>query len=313
MFEPFRVALNMAPVARKVIWALFGAAEHVMPAAAGRIAFELFARTPHPKSLGEGGRKAVERAAGLLAEARRHCLTTRSGRITVFEFRPRSDRGRRAPILVLHGWGSRTEFMKGLIEGFRDAGHRVISLDFPGHGHSPGRRLTLVSAVESVRVAGEWFGPFEAIVGHSFGGAVAVNAVAGSVKGVPPLAADRLVLIAAPSSMPALFEGFGRQINLGKKSYRSFAARVERLAGHPLEHYVGSARLAEAAVPTLVLHAHDDREVSIDHPQDYAAAGDHVRLDWVDGLGHRRVLGDPRVVNRAVAFLSEGEQTALVY
>jgi pimeloyl-ACP methyl ester carboxylesterase len=203
--------------------------------------------------------------------------------------------------------------MKGLIEGFRDAGHRVISLDLPGHGHSPGRKLTLVSAVEAARVAGEWFGPFEAVVGHSFGGAVAVNAVAGSVKGVPPLAADRLVLIAAPSSMPALFESFGRQINLGEKSYRGFAGRVERIAGYPLDHYVGSARLAEAAVPTLVLHAHDDREVAIDHPQDYAAAGDHVRLEWVDGLGHRRVLSDPRVVQKALAFLSERNETALFY
>ena len=112
--------------------------------------------------------------------------------------------------------------MKALIEGFRDAGYRVVSLDLPGHGHSSGRRLTMVSAVDAVRVVGEWFGPFAAIVGHSFGGAVAVNAVAGSVKGIPPLAADRLVLIAAPSSMPALFQSFGRFINLGTRSYRGF-------------------------------------------------------------------------------------------
>ena len=310
-FEPFVMGFNMAPLSKEFIRGLFGVAEHVAPALAGRVAFELFARTPNPKSLGDGAKKAVERAAGFLAEARRHCLTTRFGRVTVFEFRPQTGRPRRGTVLVIHGWASRTEFMKALIEGFRAAGYRVVSLDLPGHGHSPGRRLTMVSAVEAVNVAGQWFGPLDAIVGHSFGGAVAVNAVAGSVKGVSPLVADRLVLIAAPSSMPAIFQNFGRHINLGRKSYRTFAGRVERIAGYPLGHYVGRHRLAEAAVPALVIHAPDDREVPADDARDYAAAGDHVRLDWVEGLGHRRILADSRVVAKAVSFLSEPQNRAI--
>lgn len=301
----------MAPLSQKFIRSLFGAAEHVAPALAGRVAFELFARTPNPKALGDGAKKAVERATGFLAEARRHCLTTRFGRITVFEFRPETGRPRRGTVLIIHGWASRTEFMKALIEGFRAAGYRVVSVDLPGHGHSPGRKLTIVSAVEAAHVVGEWFGPFDAIVGHSFGGAVAVSAVAGSVKGVPPLASGRLVLIAAPSSMPAIFEGFGRHINLGKRAYRSFSGRVEHIAGHPLDHYVGSRRLAEITVPTLVIHAPDDREVPADEARDLAAAGDHVRLDWINGLGHRRILADPRVVAKAVSFLSEPQSTAI--
>jgi pimeloyl-ACP methyl ester carboxylesterase len=311
MLEPFSMEPNMAPLSQKVICGFFAAGEHLAPVLAGRIAFELFARTPSPKSLGEGARRAVERAAAFLAEARRHCLTTRFGRVTAFEFRPDTGSRWRGTVLVIHGWASRTEFMRPLIEGFRVAGYRVVSLDLPGHGHSSGRKLTMVSALEAVRVVSEWFGPFSAAVGHSFGGAVAVNAVAGSVMGIPPLAADRLVLIAAPSSMPALFEGFARSVNLGRRSYRTFAGRVQRLAGHPLNHYVGSHRLADAAVPTLVIHAPDDREVSADAARDHAAAGPHVRLDWVEGLGHRRILADPGVVAKAVAFLSEGQALAL--
>ena len=87
-------------------------------------------------------------------------------------------------MLVIHGWASRTEYMKPLIESYRDAGYRVVALDLPGHGHSSGRRLTMLHALDAARVAGEWFGPFAAIVGHSFGGAVAANAVAGTVKGI---------------------------------------------------------------------------------------------------------------------------------
>ncbi|WP_432288344.1 alpha/beta fold hydrolase [Aminobacter sp. BA135] len=70
--------------------------------------------------------------------------------------------------------------MQALIEGYRNAGMRVISLDLPGHGGSLGRALDMAKAVEAATLAGQWFGPFEAIVGHSFGGAVAVNAAAGT-------------------------------------------------------------------------------------------------------------------------------------
>ena len=138
--------------------------------------------------------------------------------------------GRRlGTVLVIHGWRSRTEYMRALIEGYRDAGYKVVSLDLPGHGQSQGRRLNMVSAVEATRVAGEWFGPFVATVGHSFGGAVAANAIAGSVKNIPPLTAGRLVLIAAPSSLPAIFADFSRMLNVGPRSQVAMAERVERI------------------------------------------------------------------------------------
>jgi pimeloyl-ACP methyl ester carboxylesterase len=295
----------MAPIPLKIIRTLFGAAEHLAPRLAGRIAFELFARTPDPNALRDSEKRAIERAAGLLAEARRHCLTTRHGRVTAFEFRPQHVRHPLGTVLVLHGWVSRTEHMRVLIEALRAAGYRVVSLDLPGHGQSSGRRLTLVSAVEALHVVGQWFGPFAAIVGHSFGGSVAVNAVAGSIRGVPPLDTDRLVLISAPSSMPALFQAFGKHLNLGKRTYRALAGRVQTLAGQPLENYVGSRQLGSVTVPTLVIHAADDREVPVAHAEDHAAAGGHVRLEWANGLGHRRIVTDPGVAARAVAFLSD--------
>ena len=301
----------MAPFAHKIIRTLFGAGERVAPALAGRLAFELFCRTPNPEKLGKRERTAVERAAGLLAEARKHCLTTRTGNVTAFEFRPEG-RERLGTVLVLHGWASRTEYMKPLIESVRDAGYRVVALDLPGHGHSSGRRLTMLHALDAARVAGEWFGPFAAIVGHSFGGAVAANAVAGTVNGIAPLAAERLVLIAAPSSMPAIFRDFSRTLNVGPKSYRVMAAQVERITGRPLDEFVASPEFGRHQPPTLVIHAPDDREVPPEHAEMYAASGDHVHLHWAEGLGHRRILTDAGVARLAVSFLSEPPARRLV-
>lgn len=303
----------MPPFVVKVIRGAFGIAEHVSPALTGRVAFELFCRTPNPKSLSSREQRAVDSASRFMAEARRHRLTTRFGGVSVFDFRPEPGMRALGTILVIHGWASRTEHMKTVIEGYRDAGYRVISLDLPGHGHSDGRRLNMVSAVDAVRVAGEWFGPFDAVAGHSFGGAVAVNAAVGSVAGIAPLATQRLVLISAPSSMPAIFEDFGRFLNLGPRSQVAINAAVERVSGYPLESFVGSQQLAMTPIPTLVIHAPDDREVSPDSARMFADAGPHVQLHWARGLGHRRILADPDVTAQAVRFVAEARQSELVH
>ncbi|WP_192245118.1 alpha/beta hydrolase [Mesorhizobium silamurunense] len=301
----------MASFGLKVIRGVFGAAEHIAPRLSGRAAFELFCRTPNVKALSDGERRAVERAAGFMAEARHHRLKTKTDCVAVHEFRPEPGRGSRGTVLIIHGWRSRTEYMRTLIEGFREAGFKVVSLDLPGHGHSLGRRLNMVNAVDAARVAGEWFGPFVAAVGHSFGGAIAANAVAASVKGMPPLAAQKLVLIAAPSSMPAIFDDFSHRLNVGPRSRVAMADRVTHLSGRPLSEFTGDRQLAEAPVPTLIIHAPDDREVHADHAKRYAEAGDHVRLHWAEGLGHRRILADKDVVARAVGFVTEERQSAL--
>ncbi|WP_192181093.1 alpha/beta hydrolase [Mesorhizobium amorphae] len=303
----------MASFGLKVIRGVFGAAEHVAPRLSGRAAFELFCRTPNIKALSDGERRAIDRAAAFMTEARHHRLKTRTGCVMAHEFRPEPGRAAQGTVLVIHGWRSRTEYMRALIEGYRGAGYRVVSLDLPGHGQSQGRRLNMVNAVDAARVVGEWFGPFAVIVGHSFGGAVAANAVAGSVKGIQPVAADRLVLIAAPSSLPAIFDDFSRMLNVGPRSQTAMADQVKKLSGRPLAEFTGDRQLAEAPVPTLVIHAPDDREVSADHARRYAGAGDHVRLHWAEGLGHRRILADKGVVEHAVGFVAGQREPAALH
>lgn len=301
----------MAPFRLKVIRSMFGVGERVAPAFTGRAAFELFCRTPNVKHLTAGERRAVTNATDFMAEARHHRLKIGSGCVAVHEFRPEPGRARAGTVLVIHGWRSRTEYMRALIEGFRGAGYKVVSLDLPGHGQSTGRRLTMVSAVEAASQVAQWFGPFEAVVGHSFGGAVAVNAAVGSIAGLPKLVTKRLVLVAAPSSLPLVFDGFSRMLNVGPRSRTVMDGRVEAIAGRPLSDFVGDRQLAATQVPTLVIHAPDDREVSAEQARLYAAAGPHVELYWANGLGHRRILSAPTVVERAVGFVAPVAKASL--
>ncbi|MGE0284427.1 MAG: alpha/beta hydrolase [Rhizobiaceae bacterium] len=296
----------------KLVRQVFAAGEHISPALTGRAAFELFCRTPGSASLTKGERRAVERASAFMNQARHHRLPTSSGCAMLHEFRPQG-KDARGSVLVIHGWRSRTEYMNTLIEGLLEAGYRVLSLDLPGHGGSLGRRLNMALAVEAVRRAADWFGPFTAMVGHSFGGAVAVNAAVGSVEGLAPVAVDRLVTIASPSSLPKLFADFGRMLKLGPRSQSMVEAQVERLTGRGIAEFDSARQLLRVPLPTLVIHDADDREVSVDEARSTARAGNHVRLHVTKGLGHRRIITDQNVVRETVGFVGAAAEPALLH
>jgi pimeloyl-ACP methyl ester carboxylesterase len=298
----------MAPFSLKIIRSVFAAMEPVVPHLAGRSAFALFQRTPDPDRVSEREKKLNANALPFMAEARRHCLTTPYGRVSAFEFAAR--RRRTAPaVLVIHGWGSRSEHMLTIVARLLEGGYRVVTLDLPGHGTSEGRRLNMMTAVAAVKEAALWLGPFSAVVGHSFGGAVALNAAFGSVRGFSPLAVDRLVLISAPSSIPALFEDFGRFLALGPRTRLVLAEQVAAITGRKLEDFVGTDQLRQLRMPALIVHAPDDKEVAFSEAEAYAGAGDHVELFRAGGLGHRRILADERVADRIAIFLA-GERLA---
>jgi pimeloyl-ACP methyl ester carboxylesterase len=283
----------------------FALAEQIAPGLTGRAAFELFCRTASPNRISRKEADLVRAAAPFMAEARHHRLTTSYGCVAAHDFRPAQ--GNNPPsVLVIHGWGSRTEHMRPIVEALRDQGFRVIAIDLPGHGISPGRRLNLAIAVAAVRAAADWFGPFSSIVGHSFGGAVAVNAVAGSIAGIAPVEARRIVLISTPSSMPALFENFGRFLRLGTRTQMALAEQVKRVAGRPLEDFVGADQLRVLPLPTLAIHAPDDKEVPFAEALRFEGAGAHVSLMRVPGKGHRRILGDERVAHAVAQFALDG-------
>lgn len=300
----------MAAFQMKIIRQGFRFSEHVAPALAGKAAFRLFSRTTDPAKLTPGEARANERAAPLMAEARQHRLTTKAGWVMAYEFRPPIYNPESPVALIVHGWRSRTQHMTGLIRAARDLGFRVISLDLPGHGSSSGRRIHMINAVEAVKAAETWFGPFDTMIGHSFGGAVVCNAVYGSIRGFEPASANRLVMISAPNRLARIFGWFGSKVGLGPKSQKAMEAEVLRLSGNPIEVFSGEDQLKSLNIPVLIAHAPDDKQVEFAGAEAMARAGDHVRLLRADGLGHSRIISDAKILAEVAAFMNEDRQRA---
>ncbi len=282
-------------------------ASRLAPRAVGRAAFTLFCTPQHPKPNGQA--QLIGAAEARLAGAERLTIATEDGTIAGYLF-PSAYEPARGTVALVHGWLGRAAFMTSFVEPLRQAGYAVALLDLPAHGASSGKRLHMPCAVGALVALHRATGPWTAIVAHSFGGAIATTAIAGGVPAYDPIRVDKLVMVAAPNSMPQAFRQFGRVVGLSAAAQEAMENHVAHVAGRPLESFVGADYLEQTKTPTLVIHARDDKEVPFADAQALAAAGDFVALKEVRGLGHRRILYAPQVTEMAARFVAKPSPVA---
>lgn len=291
----------MAHRALRAIRPLVRVGSRMAPRLTGNLAFRVFC-TPPRTDLDEAQRKLVARAEAELEAAERLRLPFEGG--VVQAYRIAAQAPSRGAVLLLHGWTGRAAFMSAFIEPLTRSGFDVVALDLPAHGRSSGRILHVPMAIAALHALHERLGSWRGIVAHSFGGPIAAALVSGAIPRFKALPVERMVLIAAPSSLPDIFAWFGEAIGLTERGRRALDANVLRIAGRELAEFEGDAMLREAGVPTLLLHAPDDPEVGYRNAERLAAAGPHVALKPLPGLGHRRILYAPETIEAARAFMA---------
>lgn len=280
------------------------------PKAAGRLAFRLFSVTPGRRPKNPKEKALLEAAGAVMARGKPVSLSFSGGWAMARHFEAEPGKLATKRILLVHGWGSRIDYLATMINGLVAGGADVIALDLPGHGASPGRTLTMPAAVRAIDAAWRHFGGFDVSVGHSFGGASLACAAGGLICDVSSHRAKRMVLIGAPSEMKWLFKDFGRFLRLSPKTQDAFEDVVVRLSGRRIEEFDAARMLGMLTMPTLVVHAEDDKEVSADHARRYASAGPNVSLHWANGFGHRRIVSAGPVIERINAFIHEQDRQA---
>jgi pimeloyl-ACP methyl ester carboxylesterase len=173
----------------------------------------------------------------------------------------------------------------------------VVAFDAPGHGLSTGSALSLPEFAGAIRAVSDVVGPIDAIVAHSFGAAASCVAIAGG------LAVRRAVLIGSPAAEQRWFEGFCDYLGLSSRARDETKRAIERRVGVPFAKLEIEALGPGLALPLLVVHDRDDREVPWEDAARIAAAAPEATLLTTERLGHRRILRDPEVIARAVAFV----------
>ena len=200
-------------------------------------------------------------------------------------------------VLLIHGWEGRGSQLGAFAAPLAAAGHRVIALDGPAHGDSPGERTNAVLFAEALRAVDREIGPFAAIVAHSFGAATSTLALTRGLR------AGRMVAIASPSALSKVVRRFHEMIGLPKRARRRFHDLLKRRAGVSVEELDIARLSSRLTIPALVFHDPDDAEVPFTEGRAIAAAWPGARLRVVPGAGHRRILRAPEVIAETVAFV----------
>ncbi|MGC5346478.1 alpha/beta hydrolase [Streptomyces sp. DT24] len=271
--------------------AALNAVGRVAPGLAGRAGFRLF-RSP----LRRGEILPLERAVH--ERATTGLLTVNGKRVRVYRW----GTGER-PVLLLHGWQSRASRYAGLVPRLEALGLSPVSFDAPGHGSSGGRETTILEYREIIGLLHARYGAFHSVVAHSLGATSAFLALRGDV------AAGRLVTVAAVNDFGHFPDEFGRMLRLRPALRADLRHRIEHLlfaeVDNPWELFDATRRPGEIAVPMRIIHDEDDEMVPVAQAHALKAAyGDQAELFLTKGLGHRKVLGEPEVIERAVEFVA---------
>ena len=207
-------------------------------------------------------------------------------------------------ILLAHGWGGRGGQLHAFVGPLLEEGYSVLAFDGPGHGRSSGRTASVPMFAKAMQDLATLRGPFHGVIGHSFGGATAVY---GLSHGLP---ATRAVLIAAPESPVGFYRDLMTALGIPSRRHEAFIHAMERDYGLRMEDIHGPTCAKALRVPGLVIHDALDREVPLAHGEAYAAAWPGASLVRTEGLGHRRILKDPKVLATVTAFLRSGAPLA---
>ncbi|MGW2546357.1 alpha/beta hydrolase [Kitasatospora sp. NPDC001574] len=270
------------------------AASKAAPRLAGRAAFELYR---HPVRRGRVRTREREVHDRAVTET----LTVGGERVVVHRW---GDGAR--PVLLLHGWQSRASRFADFVPRLNALGLTPIAFDAPGHGDSGGRTTTVPGYRDIALRLQERHGDFEAVVAHSLG----VNAAFLALRS--GLRAGRLVAVAGVAEVSYLPAAFCARLGLNATVEAEVGRRVESGAMFPgvtdvAAHFDAARNPEEIGLPILVAHDEDDDVVPFGHARRLAAAyGDRLELLVTRGLGHRRILTEPAVIDNVVGFLTAG-------
>ncbi len=200
-------------------------------------------------------------------------------------------------VLLAHGWAGRGTQLYEIADKLLEHGFMVISFDAPAHGQSGGKRTYLLDNVKTVSHIAQTYGPFEAAIGHSFGGITLLNASA------KDRLFDKIITIGIEGSMHTILDDFVKKIGLKSKIttaierhiFNEYHAEVSRISGNESAKNVSS--------PVLVVHDINDTDVDVSSAFRLRQNLKNGKLIITQGLGHRKVLRDQGVIDRIIRFI----------
>ncbi len=200
-------------------------------------------------------------------------------------------------ILLVHGWSGRGTQLFKIADELVKAGYSTISFDAPAHGKSPGKHTIMVDFIATILELEKKFGPFEAAIGHSLGGMSVLNSIKKGLK------VNHAVVIGSGDIVQDIMDDFVEKLELKPNISTLLRLHFEKKYGEKMNNYSAFLAAKEITIPVLVIHDNDDPEVPVKAGINIHKHLKNGELLLTNGLGHRKILGNSKVIERIVQFI----------
>ena len=201
------------------------------------------------------------------------------------------------PVVLIHGWEGRGPQLGFFVEPLVARDVRVIAVDGPAHGATPGKEAGPYHFARALRALQTELGPFRAAIGHSMGGAAITLALGDGLQ------VGRVVLLGSPADFVDVRDRYLHGMGAGPRTRAAFHREMLRRLGLPNDTPSLRQIAAAQSLPVLVVHDPDDTEVPVVDGRATSMAYPDARLLELDAGGHRRMLKHPAVVRAVTEFV----------
>lgn len=204
-------------------------------------------------------------------------------------------------ILLVHGWEGHGGNFAVLVERLTQENYSLIAFDGPSHGQSSQGQTSSFEFTDLVATLVRRFQPVH-LISHSFGSVAALIALGTH----PELKINRYIGITVPNKFRERLEEIAQYLGLPYIVVERLIAKIE--AEHDIdvdtinvEDYAPKASVEKA----LLIHDTNDRVLPVEKSRQVAQKWSSASLLEVTGTGHYKILGESKVIEEIVDFLTD--------
>ena len=207
-------------------------------------------------------------------------------------------------ILFVHGWGGRFTQFTALLDYCEAQNpnflseYTLIGFNALAHRGAQGKRTMMPEFGECIQQIQERYGTFHSIIAHSLGCNAALYA-----QMECGTTADHQILIAPPGLISGMVGLFCDAVGFNKKVHSRIISNLKKIHGDDFDSYSAPGLAARNTIPALVFHDLNDNDTPIAMGRSVGENLTHGTFIETKGLGHRRILRDPKVLKQIYQFL----------
>lgn len=212
------------------------------------------------------------------------------------EFKVFERKGSGQRVLMIHGWSGRASQFFKIWERLAAEDYHLVAIEAPAHGDYLGPKTNMLQFVEAIEETVSRFGAFDYAMGHSLGGMALFNAMKKNIW------FEKMVIIGSPANIPNVVGDFTRNIQMSDRIAGRIVSYIESRYDLKAQE-ASSDYLCQLYRPKgLIIHDIYDQDVPVKNARRMADKWKGAKYLETSGLGHRKVLVDPPVIEAIYDF-----------